>query len=78
MYVLPDIFQSFWCSYFKTPLMKSFVPEYIKVLGCRLKFCVLIKKWLHQRKFLEIFEDEVVSMKKSLMDFHSDSNAQYF
>ena len=37
-----------------------------------------IKKWLHQRQFLEIFENEVISKKKSVMGSYSRSNLKYF
>ena len=37
-----------------------------------------IKKWLHQRQFHEIFEDEIIPTEKSVMDSYSGSNLQCF
>ena len=48
-----------------TPVQSS-VKQFSSVLGCRLSF-VLIKKQLHQRYFLEIFEDGIIATKKYLM-----------
>ena len=45
------------------PLMKPSVTEFSRVLGSRLRPCVLIKKWLHQRQFLEVLGDEIILAK---------------
>ena len=52
------------------------VMEFNTVFGCRLYFCVLIKKWLHWRD--NFFDDEFIPVKKSVMDSYSGSNLQYF
>ena len=33
-----------------------------------------IKKWLHQRQFLETFEDEIIPTKSSVMGSYSDND----
>ena len=50
--------------------------EFNTVFGCRLYFCILIKKWLHWRD--NFFDDEFIPVKKSVMDSYSGSNLQYF
>ena len=76
-YVFLDTFESFWCSYFKTDcvLFVYYLHKYI--IGSMLQSCVLNKKCLHQRKFLEIFGDEIISTKKPAIDSYSGSNIKY-
>ena len=50
--------------------------KFSRVLGCQPYYCVLIKKWLHQGQFIDIFRDHIVSTKKPTMDFYSGSHLQ--
>ena len=40
--------------------------------------CVLIKKQLRQRQFLEVFRDEIILKETFVMDSYSSSNLQDF
>ena len=77
-YIFLTKFQSFRCIYiFQNTLIKLSVTEFSRVLNCTTIVLFYIKKWLHQRQFLEISWGEIIPTKKSVMGFYFGSNLQY-
>lgn len=56
-------FTDFFVLLFQNTLIKTFVMEFIRVLGCTLQSCVSNKKWLHQKKLLEVLGDQITPTK---------------
>ena len=63
---------------FQNTLMKTFAMKFSRNLDCWQYSCVLIKKQLPQRQFLEVSRDETILKEAFVMDSYSSRNLQYF